>query len=83
VVAKANAVSPRPCESRVAESGRFAFFGASVATPLGLLAAEQLTVAERVSVVAGAAGADAADPEDGRRALAGFGEASGRPATRR
>jgi hypothetical protein len=66
-----------------AESGRIAFFGVSVATTLGLLAAEQLTVAERVSVVAGAAGAEAADPEDGRRALAGFGEASGRPATRR
>jgi pimeloyl-ACP methyl ester carboxylesterase len=39
-----------------AASGRFAFFGVSVGTTLGLLAAEQPTVAERVSVVAGTAG---------------------------
>lgn len=39
-----------------ATSGRFAFYGVSVGTTLGLLVAEQPTVAERVSVVAGAAG---------------------------
>jgi pimeloyl-ACP methyl ester carboxylesterase len=39
-----------------AASGRFAFFGVSVGTTLGLLAAEQPSVAERVSVIAGAAG---------------------------
>ncbi len=39
-----------------AANGRFAFFGVSVGTTLGLLAAEQPTLAERVSVVAGAAG---------------------------
>jgi pimeloyl-ACP methyl ester carboxylesterase len=43
---------------RVAEKAgdRFAFFGISVGTTLGLLAAEQEDVAERVSVVAGLAG---------------------------